>query len=34
MSGNPAYNISKAGLIALTFDLAFDFEKENIRVNS
>lgn len=34
MKNNPAYNISKAGLNALTHSFAFDFSKEKIRVNS
>ena len=34
MKNNPAYNISKAGLNALTHSFALDFSKEKIRVNS
>ena len=34
MSENPAYNVSKAGLISLTESQAFDYSKFKIRSNA
>ena len=34
MSENPAYNVSKAGLISLTESQAFDYSKLKIRSNA